>query len=71
MTDYLINVFWSVEDDCYVATVPDLRGCSAHGASPEEAVREVQIAKELWLDTARENGDPIPIPSEPPATAVG
>jgi predicted RNase H-like HicB family nuclease len=49
MTDYHINVFYSAEDECYVADIPELRFCSAFGASPEEAVREVQIAKSAWL----------------------
>ena len=60
MKDYHINVFWSDEDDCYVADVPDLGACSAFGDTPEEAVREVQIAKHNWLEAARETGKPIP-----------
>jgi predicted RNase H-like HicB family nuclease len=75
MKDYAINVFWSDEDESYIATVPDLRGCSAFGESPEEAVREVQIAKRLWLESAQANGDPVPEPlyrpGEPPRTAAG
>lgn len=69
MSDYAINVFWSDEDDCYVATVPDLEGCSAFGATPQEAVREVEIAKKLWLEVAREDGEDIPQPSYLPAEA--
>ena len=64
MKDYHINVFYSDEDDCYIADIPDLEGCSASGDTPEEAVAEVQIAKELWLDAAREIGKPIPPPHE-------
>ena len=60
MKDYLINVFWSDEDDCYVADVPDLVACSAFGDTPQEALAEVLIAKELWLEVARERGKPIP-----------
>jgi hypothetical protein len=45
--DYAINIFWSAEDGEYIAIVPDLRGCSASGATPEEALKEVQIAKGL------------------------
>ena len=59
---YHINIFWSDEDDCFIATIPDLRGCSAWGDTPEKALVEVQIAKELWLEVAREHKDPIPEP---------
>jgi predicted RNase H-like HicB family nuclease len=69
MKDYAINVFWSDEDESYIATVPDLRGCSAFGDSPEEAVREVEVAKRLWLESARAHGDPIPEPSYRPPEA--
>lgn len=57
---YHINVFWSDEDDCWIADVPDVQYCSAHGETPDEAIREIQIALVLWLDVAREHGDPIP-----------
>ncbi len=66
MTNYPIRVFWSDEDQAWIADIPDLRYCSAHGATPEEAVREVQAAKELWLAVAREDGRPIPKASPPP-----
>lgn len=62
MSDYHINVFWSDEDRAYIATVPDLEGCSAFGDTPERAVAEVVIAKKLWLDVARESGMAIPEP---------
>lgn len=67
MKDYHINVFYSDEDDCYIADIPDLEGCSAFGDSPEEAVREVQIARRLWLEVAREIGKPVPPPTYRPA----
>ena len=67
MKDYHINVFWSDEDECYVADIPDLFACSAFGETPEEAVREVQIAKAAWLEVAREIGKPIPPPTYRPA----
>lgn len=57
---YHINVFWSDEDACWIADVPDLRYCSAHGSTPEEAAREIAIAMSAWLDVANEFGDPIP-----------
>jgi predicted RNase H-like HicB family nuclease len=67
MTDYHINVFWSDEDDAWIADIPDLSGCSASGDTPEEAVREVQVAKELWLAAARELGRDAPPPRYRPA----
>lgn len=63
MKDYRIKVFWSDEDSCYVADIPDLRFCSAFGSSPEEAVKQVGIAKQAWLDAAKSEGEPIPKPS--------
>ena len=60
MKDYHINLFWSDEDDCYVADIPDLFPCSAFGDTPQEALAEVLIAKELWLETAREVGSRSP-----------
>lgn len=60
MKDYDINIFWSDEDDSYVADIPDLQFCSAFGKTPEEALAEVEIAKENWLAAAQETGKPIP-----------
>jgi predicted RNase H-like HicB family nuclease len=69
MTDphYHINVFWSDEDDCWIADVPDLRYCSAHGDTPSEAVDEVRAAMQGWLEVARDKGMVIPEPSYRPA----
>jgi predicted RNase H-like HicB family nuclease len=58
---YHINVFWSDEDGLWIADVPDLRFCSAHGATPSEATDEVRVAIELWLETAKQEGVPIPV----------
>lgn len=60
MKDYHINVFFSDEDDGYIADIPDLQSCSAFGETPEEALHEVLIAKEAWLAVAKEAGKPIP-----------
>ena len=62
MKDHHINVFWSDEDDCYVADIPDFEYCSAFGDTPEEALAEVLIAKKGWIETARERGKAIPEP---------
>lgn len=67
MKDYHINVFYSDEDECYIADIPDLKFCSAFGSTPEEAVREVEIAKTAWLEAARAAGKPIPEPRYRPA----
>lgn len=67
MKDYHINIFYSDTDECYIADIPDLFPCSAHGETPEEAVREVLIAKALWLEVAREKEYPIPEPRYRPA----
>jgi predicted RNase H-like HicB family nuclease len=58
-----IVIFWSEEDGAYIADVPDLRSCSAHGDTPEEALREILVALELRLESARELGVPLPEPS--------
>lgn len=64
---YHINVFWYPRDECWISDVPDLPGCSAHGETPEEAAREAEIAIALWLESAKEHGDPIPEPRYRPA----
>jgi predicted RNase H-like HicB family nuclease len=67
MKDYHINVFYSEEDEAYVADIPDLRFCSALGDTPEEAVREVQLAKAVWINAAQDAGKLIPEPKYSPA----
>lgn len=67
MSDYHINIFYSDEDDGYIADIPDLRSCSAFGETPEEALREVEVAKTAWLEAARELGKPILPPRYRPA----
>jgi predicted RNase H-like HicB family nuclease len=64
---YHINVFWYPEDNCWIADVPDLRPCSAHGDTPSEAIAEAEIAISLWLETARDNNMEIPEPRYRPA----
>jgi predicted RNase H-like HicB family nuclease len=62
MKDYHINVFYSEEDEGYIADIPDLSHCSAFGISPEDALQEVLKAKQAWLEAAQANGKPIPEP---------
>jgi predicted RNase H-like HicB family nuclease len=62
MKDYHINIFYSEDDDGYIADIPDLEACSAFGDTPEEALTQVEIAKSAWLEAARAEGKPIPEP---------
>lgn len=62
MHKYEIIMYWCNEDDAFVAEVPELPGCAAHGDTQEMALAEVKQAMDLRVDTAREFGDPIPEP---------
>ena len=66
MTDYHINIFYSEPDQGYIADIPDLRKCSAFGETPGQALHEVLIAKECWLETAKANERLIPKPEYRP-----
>jgi predicted RNase H-like HicB family nuclease len=61
---YAIEIFYSIEDEGYIAVAPELPGCSAFGRSKEEALKEVEIAMSLWLETAKEIGRDIPTPQK-------
>lgn len=63
MKDYHVNLFYSEDDEGYIADIPDLKSCSAFGETPEDALREVLEAKKAWLEAAKANGKPIPKPS--------
>lgn len=63
MKDYHVNLFYSDDDEGYIADIPDLKNCSAFGETPEEALREVLKAKKAWLEAAKAEGKPIPKPS--------
>jgi predicted RNase H-like HicB family nuclease len=62
MDKYEIILYWSEEDKVFIAEVPELPGCMAHGDTQEAALANTKEAILLWLDTAREFGDPIPVP---------
>jgi len=62
MHKYEIIIFRSDEDDVFVAEVPELKGCMAHGKTQSEAVENINEAIELWIETAKEFGDEIPRP---------
>ncbi len=67
MKDYHINIFYSDEDEGYIADIPDLQACSAFGATPDAALHEVEIAKAAWLAAAKAKRKPIPPPRYRPA----
>ena len=67
MNDYHINLFYSDEDGGYIADIPDLVACSAFGATQVEALKQIQIAKKLWLATAKAKRKSVPPPRYRPA----
>lgn len=67
MKDYHINIFFSEDDEGYIADIPDLVYCSAFGETPEAALHEALIAKAAWLEVAKQEGKPIPEPKYRPA----
>ena len=62
MDRYEVIIYWSEEDQAYVAEVPELPGCVAHGDSYESALANAKQAIALWIETAKEFNDPIPAP---------
>lgn len=62
MNHYEIIIYWSNEDQAFLAEAPELPGCMAHGNSYEEALRNVRDAMAFWIDVAREQGESIPVP---------
>lgn len=62
MHKYEIILYWSNEDQAFVAEVPELAGCLAHGDTQEAALAQAKEAIQLWIDMATEFGDPIPVP---------
>lgn len=62
MYKYGIVMYWSDRDQAYVAEVPELPGCMAHGVTQEAALKNIKEATGLWMDTARELGEPLPEP---------
>jgi predicted RNase H-like HicB family nuclease len=61
--DYPVTIFYSVEDGGYIAIAPDLKGCSAFGETPQQALRELEVAMDLWLEVAHRDSAPIPEPT--------
>jgi len=67
MSDYHINIFFSEEDGGYIADIPDLEACSAFGRTPQDALKQVEIAKKAWLAAAKASRRKIPSPRYRPA----
>ena len=59
---YEVIIYWSAEDQVFIAEVPELAGCAAHGSTPNEALAQAQEAISLWIETAQEFGDAVPEP---------
>jgi predicted RNase H-like HicB family nuclease len=68
---YPARVFWSDEDEGFVAVAPDLPGCSAFGQTQQEAIAELQDAIQAWIEAAQSAGNPIPVPSRPESQYSG
>jgi predicted RNase H-like HicB family nuclease len=64
---YHINLFWSDDDQAWIADVPDLKCCSAHGDTPVEALAQVEQAMDAWIEVAQEAGITVPPPRYRPA----
>ena len=64
MNKYEIIIYWSREDQVFVAEVPELPGCMGHGKTKQLALGNAEEAIVLWIDTANEFGDPVPEPKE-------
>ena len=64
MYKYEVIIYWSEEDNSYIAEVPELPGCMADGPTYEEALKHVRLIIEEWIETARESGRQIPVPKE-------
>lgn len=63
MSKHEIVVFWSERDNVFIADVPELPGCRTHGSTRADALRNAEEAIELWIETAKEFGDPVPEPA--------
>jgi len=66
MKDYHINIFYSDDDEGYIADIPDLKNCSAFGSTPYEALQQVLVAQKLWMEEARSTSTPLPVPKYRP-----
>lgn len=61
---YEINLYWSEEDQSFIAEVPDLPGCAADGETYQEALQNIEIIMQEWIETAQDLGRKIPQPTQ-------
>ena len=64
MLRYEIILYWSEEDQAFIAEVPELPGCAADGETYQEALKNVEVIMQEWIETAKELGRPIPEPKD-------
>ncbi len=69
MHKYEIVIWWSEEDQLYLAKAPELPGCVVHGQTPEEALKEINFLIPHWLEMLEETGRPVPQPRGEPVSA--
>ena len=62
MPKYEVIIYWSQEDQAFIAEVPELPGCAANGKTHQEALASAEVVIREWIETARELGRPIPAP---------
>lgn len=62
MFRYEVIIYWSDEDQAFIAEVPELPGCAADGATYRKALANVEVVIQEWIETAKELGRPIPVP---------
>lgn len=65
MDGYEVRIYYSADDECYVAQIVELIGCAADGATPEEALMNLREVKNAWIQAVEENSFPIPPPRHP------
>lgn len=61
---YEVIIYWSSQDKAFIAEIPELPGCAADGSTPDEALANVQIIAQEWIETARELNRPVPEPRD-------
>jgi len=62
MSKYEVIIYWSKDDQAFIAEVPELPGCAANGATYQEALANVETIIQEWIETAKDLGRPIPEP---------
>lgn len=60
---YGVVIWWSADDECYLAQVPELAGCMSDGKTREEALQNIEVVMHEWLETATDEGRSVPLPN--------